>query len=512
MKKFIYILAFALPLIWTAGCSDDDMQTIGTETPSNDPQHPGGESQGIPEGYFEVVFSAQDSRAPVTGTDGRVRDVRYLLFKSTGEFVKERHLVAPTDPVSTWPLAAVRDTLPKGSYQAVFLGNVEKTLFPYPTTGNPQTYADVLAGYQSGYSSARILLPPAEFNSSSEYYMANVIFSDATPNPYILLQRIIGMLNLHRNFVDAQTALNALTANIFNNVKFKDQIRLQVQNTLGGLIFAVLDKGALNGVTYALIGGIDAVVAALTAALIEPVTDALYNLLVAQLVNQIGLALTGNADQSGLLAYLGVLLNPWATSQADSAIVTINEFPQSVDFNLNVKSTYTGQHKFKFKFTGTLPTDEKDILIKGFTGLYDVRRINVVKTGLVAGLLLDNIVDGPWLLNGTFIDINDPIQFTTPVNRRFKSNYSFIDLGLKSYEPQTQSPKPLSLTVNLGSISNLDGIVKGLPLLGPILNTTINTLILIPLRTVNITVPVNLPLLGVDNLKLSGGWDTPASY
>lgn len=60
----------------------------------------------IPEGYFQVV---------VTASDGRVRDVRCLLFKSSGEFVKERHLVTPSDPVSSWPLKAIREPLPKGS-------------------------------------------------------------------------------------------------------------------------------------------------------------------------------------------------------------------------------------------------------------------------------------------------------------------------------------------------------------------------------------------------------------
>lgn len=512
MKRSIYLASAVLLLLFGAGCDKEDTEQAVQPGPQTGEQPAPGQNAGIPEGYFEVLFTAPPSRAPVTGPDTRVRDVRYLLFTAGGVFVKERHLVNPADPLTTWPLTTVRDTLPKGSYRAVFLGNVERTLFPYALPGSPVNYAEVLSGYRDGYAAARIALPPAQFTATSEYYLANVTFSDVSPNPYILLQRIVGILNMHRNFVDAQTALNSLTENIFSNADLEDQLTLQVQSVLPGLIREALDLGPIGNAVYALLGGLDAVVNALVSALVEPVTDALYELLVEELVNQIGIVLTGNADQSGLLAFLGVLLNPWATSEADSAVVTINNFPKSVDFDLNVQSVYTGLHKFKYKFTGNNVYSEKDIVVEGFSGLYDIRRINVVKTGLIAGVVLDGIVDGPWLLNGTFIDIEDPLQFTARTNRRFKSNYSFVDLGLKSYNPQTQTPQPLSLTINLGSIPNLDDIVKGIPLLGPILNTTINTLILTPLKRINVTVPVNLPLLGVENLSLSGGWQTPTAY
>lgn len=61
-------------------------------------------------------------------------------------------------------------------------------------------------------------------------------------------------------------------------------------------------------------------------ALLVPVTSALHALLLQQLTNQIGMALTGNANQQGALAGLGVLLNPWATNEAHTAIVTIRIF------------------------------------------------------------------------------------------------------------------------------------------------------------------------------------------
>lgn len=516
MNRLFHMLAAAAAALLVTACSEDD-----TTFPVGGGVNGGGNGSGesteqgadIPEGYFRVVFSSPDSRAPITGSDGgRVRDVRYLLFKSTGEFVKEKHIVTPSDPAQIWPISTVCDTLPKGNYRAVFLCNAEKTLFPIP--GSPATpYADVLTGYQSGYANGRIVLPPVEFSTGTEYYMANVTFSNVNPTPVINMQRIIGMLDVHRNFVDAQTALNKLTANIFTNFHFKDQIKLQLYNTLPGILHGKLDKGPLNGVTYAgIVGGLDSLVSNLTRTLVTPLTDLVYNVVAAELVNQLGAVLTANTDQQGnLLGFLGVILNPWATSQADAAIVTMNDFPKSIDFDRTVKTKFDGLHKFKFKFTGGSVYDEKDILIRGFSGQFDLRKINVVKTGLIAGLVIDDIVDGPWLLNGTFIDINDQLQYSNGTNRRAKYNYSFLDLGLKSYDPQTQSPQPLSVTVNIASIPNLDGLVQGLPLLGGLLSSVINNIVLVPIKTLSVTVPVNFPLLGVQNLKLSGGWQESES-
>lgn len=512
MRYFTHILLIALLATLPGGCGTDDRAVPsgnGSDNGNNENLPAAGQ---IPEGCFEVVFSADATRAAVTGSDARISDLRYLLFTAAGDFVKEKRIVTPAGGTQTWPLAAIRDTLPKGSYKAVFAGNAEMTLFPYSTSGSPTNYDEVLTGYQAGYSSGRIVLPNAEFTDNTEYYLANVTFSDAAPNPYVLLQRIISMENLHRNFVDAQTALNVLVNNLVTQIGYKDILRTQVQGILPGLIRDKLDKGVVGNLVYAVLGGLDAVVNALVAALVEPVTDALYDLLLEQLVDQIGMALTGNTDQEGLLAALGVLLNPWATSEADAAIVSINDFPKSIDFDLNVREIFTGIHRFKFKFTGAAVYDEKDILVKGFHGLFDIRQMNVVKQGLLAGVVLDQIADGPWLLNGTFIDINDPIAFTPDVNRRYKTNYSFVDLGLQSYAQQTDGNHSLTLSILLSTLPNLDGILKGIPLLGPILSTTINTLIIDPLGTITVTTSVNLPLLGVDNLKLSGGWNVPTAY
>ena len=205
------------------------------------------------------------------------------------------------------------------------------------------------------------------------------------------------MLNLHRNFVDAQTALNQLENNIITQMKYDDLIQTTVNGALPGLLKTALDLGVVGNAVYAVVGGLDGAVNLVKNALLVPVTSALHALLLQQLTNQIGMALTGNANQQGALAGLGVLLNPWATNEAHTAIVTIRNFPKTMDFNLKIKDYYTGDQRFRYTFTGGSVYDEKDILIKGFNGTFDVRRINVIKQGLISGLVVDQIIDSSLL-------------------------------------------------------------------------------------------------------------------
>ena len=502
MRTTLFITTSILSLFLLAGCEKDteEIQLTPTETEEN-----------VPEGYFVVSFSpGQDdvTRAAVTGPDGRVRHLRYVIYKSTGEYIKEKVVLQPVNPVPTWPFSAVKDTLPKGQYTAVFLANIEKTMFPIPGTGGSTSYAEVLTNYKTTLADARIVLPNAEFTDTSEYYWAKINFSDASPQPTVLLQRIINMLNLHRNFVDAQTALNQLENNIITQMKYDDLIQTTVNGALPGLLKTALDLGVVGNAVYAVVGGLDGAVNLVKNALLVPVTSALHALLLQQLTNQIGMALTGNANQQGALAGLGVLLNPWATNEAHTAIVTIRNFPKTMDFNLKIKDYYTGDQRFRYTFTGGSVYDEKDILIKGFNGTFDVRRINVIKQGLISGLVVDQIIDSSLLLNGAFIDITDPIQAIVETNYRYKADYSFVDLGLKSYTAQTDGNHSLTLSVRLGDIANLNGILTGISVLGPLLNGVVKGLI----GNIVVSVPINLPLLGVDNLTLSGSWSAVTKY
>ena len=107
MRTTLFIATGILSLFLLAGCEKDieEIQLPPTET-----------SENVPEGYFVVSFSpGQDdvTRAAVTGPDGRVRHLRYVIYKSTGEYVKEKVVLQPVNPVPTWPFSAVKDTPPK---------------------------------------------------------------------------------------------------------------------------------------------------------------------------------------------------------------------------------------------------------------------------------------------------------------------------------------------------------------------------------------------------------------
>lgn len=514
MKTNIYIWGL-FSLLLLAGCNKNEFEQ---ETLPESPVSPPEENPDIPEGYFIANFSpsATDmTRAAVSGPDQRVQYLRYVIYKSDGTYVKEKLVWQPSNGTPSWPMASMRDTLPKGSYRAVFLANIEKTLFPYQAnSSSPVTYSDVLLNYQTNIANAQIIMPPTAFSNTTEYYWANVAFSDQSPSPYVLLQRIIGQLTVHRNFVDAQQALNQLVNNIVTNIGYKNIIRNQVQAILPGLLQAVLDKGSILGnAIYTVVGGLNAAVNLLTTALVEPVTDALYNLLLQQLVNNIGQTLTGNpsASNQDLLNFLAVLLNPWEQPDAQTAIVTMKDFPKQTDFSLNVTGTFSGSHNFRYDFVTDPVYNQKCIYIKGFTGVFNIQNINVIKQGLISGLVFDGIVDGPLLLNGAFIDIADSLRYNDLPNVRYKADYAFLDLKLKSYTQQTDGPHKLTLSINLGSVPGIDDIFTGIPLLGPVLNLAANGL-LTPLKNITVAVNINLPLLGVSNLALSGGWQTPYPY
>lgn len=472
-----------------AGCSKD-VDEFPVAPPAEKPS--GEATTELPDGYFEVTFATGDaaSRAAISGPDSRVSRLRYLIYDSQGNFVKERAVITASGS-STWPLPAVKDTLRKGSYTAVFLANVDNSLFPFtPMTGSTQVPTEVLVNYTGNMANARIVLPQAQFSGTTEYYWSKVTFSDSSAAPTILLQRIISLLNVHRNFVDAQTALNALIHNIQVNVT---------------------NAQVLTGVTNGLSTALGPLLGGLLSGLLTPVTDALNPLLVAtlnnlvltQLVNQVGMALTGNTNQAGLLANLGVLLNPWADNEAKTTIVTLRNFPKAMDFNLAVTERFAGDNRFRFDFTPGTDYAQKDVPIRGFHGLFDVIKVNVIKEGLVSGLVIDRVIDNQYLLNGTFVDINDELQATVATNLRYKADYSFVDLGLKSYT--SSSTSAFSVSVRVGDIANIDNILNGV--LG-----SIGSALLGPIKNITITVPIHLPLLGVENLSLSGGWSAVNPY
>lgn len=527
MKTKLLFFNILLLLLGQISCDRQEPEDI-----FNTPEENNSTEAQLPEGYFEVNFitSSSDTRAkvPIIGQDTRVQHIQYIIYKESGEYVKEKTILLPSQGTATWPLPVIRDTLPKGNYKAVFVGNIEKTLFPYATTGSPVNYNEIFIDYKTTYSNARISIPPAEFSENTEYYRDTASFSDTSPNPAILLQRVIGMLRLHRNFVDTNEAVDKLEQNIVTEVGYRDIIKgtlLGVEpDHSDGELYETLRPVLTNRLTGLLTPVVDPLLNQLIVDLAEPVTNTLYNQLLDELTHQIELALEANASgNEGGFGYLGRMLNPWAYGA--EAIVTLDYFPKSINFDLAVKESYPVDQKFKY----SLKTDaggtssERYIAIKGLNGNYNVTRIDILAEDMVSGLVIDQVIDNQLLLPGEFVDITDPVAaLGEKSNRRYRSDYSFVDLYLKSYAQQTDGAHNLTLSTEIGNVANIDNVLNGsintvkqLPVLGPIIGLLTNSLvnlILADIKAQTVSAPVNLPLLGMDNMAVSGSWAPVTTY
>lgn len=94
MKRLLHLLTALLFVLPPCGCDEGDDLFHSPEPGSG--TEPGSGAEGtIPDGCFEVVFTAAPTRAAVTGSDARIRDLHYLLFTAAGDFVKETRILTP---------------------------------------------------------------------------------------------------------------------------------------------------------------------------------------------------------------------------------------------------------------------------------------------------------------------------------------------------------------------------------------------------------------------------------
>ena len=523
MRHFIYILTSALLLAAAVSCNEQEIATPSTGPGSGNGNGDG--SSGVPEGWFVATFTAADTRAPINGTDTRVQHLRYIVFDADDRsFVKER-LITIDAGGQQWPLGSgvIRDTLPVGSYKAVFLANIDPIIFDHDEE------FEVLTGYQDGYSSARIHMPPIEFVSNTHYYMASAEFSDTAPSSGIMLQRIIGRMDIYRTALDIDDALDALVKNIIDSVIGGDLLT----NTVKGLLMGPLED-ALGPVAY-LTGALDAVLNELTDILLKPILEAVYAILLDQLIEDVGDLLVANSESgAGLTEILTPILNPWSEVGITNAVVTIKDFPRSIDLDRNVTDVFEDTdpsddvdgRQFVFSMgTGSI-FHQKTLAVVGFDpyGLYDVQAVNILRDGLVGGLVVDGVAEG--LLGNVLIDIGDPLStaanagdFEHDINEWLGAKYAILDLGLKNYEAAPGDDPYTTINIKLGDVLDLDSLLGSMQgsdsvvgalisaiLKVPVLGDRILATLLDTLLDISLPIPIYLPLIGVDNLSISGSW------
>lgn len=348
---------------------------------------------------------------------------------------------------------------------------------------------------------------------------------------------------MKRVFIDAEDALNGLLANIVAQVNEGDLIQNTVDGILPGLIEDALNTvlgpiigdleenkpsflldplNLVGGLIDAVTGLLDSLLNPLVDGLVGPIVTALNDLLLEELVKQLGVALTGNADKDGLITYLGVLLNPWNNATARYAVVSVENYPKSIDFDLNPVDVYSSA-QLRYSFNTTDISQERHISLKTFAGSYQVNQIDIVGAGLVSGLVVDGAID-EFLLTGMLVNVDDPLAVNgTGSNRRYESSYAFLGLGTQNSSDVTDQ---LVLELRIGDIANIDGILGGIvgPILGPVLGLVGGVLEILPIvgdlldgledslisaikdLTIRVELPLNVSLLDINNLRVSGGW------
>ena len=522
MKYSIHILSAALSVALMAGCSIKEIE-------DGLPQEVGSSlNKGtVPEGWFVATFSTSATRAEtdfigITGEDPRVFDLRYLIYEADGDFVKERLIFddfdADTDDTQDWPLPSITDTLPVGHYKAVFIANTDPDLFRRKDADDMPLPDDMLTDYKLGFDQARLNMPYLLGANDPDFFMDVIEFSHEDSDETVYLQRVVGVFKAYRSLVDIQEGLNYLVGDLIENLTEGDIIEKQVDELLPGLLGGVLD-----GVTDLL--PLDFLLNAILDAIVDPIVNTLYDYLLEYLVNQIGGLLEGNNGGDSLLDILDPLLNPWYF--AEGAAVTVANQPTQFGFDMEVKARDTTTHTYYLPIT-TVMTDgeEKRVVITKYMGFADIdndgvgeelmtlKSINAAVEGLVGGVLLDHVVENDYLLKGALFDITDPLDFYAPGNLQVYNEYSLADLAVDDYD---QKGEGLTLDLSLGDVADLDDALDVLNIyydvpLSPIdvnlpLGKLVGKVVLDRLLALDISVPINLPLLNLDNLDVAGGWD-----
>ncbi len=519
MKYHINILAATL-LAVMVGCVKDDAADGQT-------QEVGSKNGGIvPDGYFVANFSFPDTRAgsdfnPITGEDERVYDLRYLIYQADGTFVKEKLIFndfdEDADDLQDWPLPGLNDTLPIGNYKAVFITNTNPDLFTRED-GSVTLPDDLLTDYKLGFDEARITLPYLLGADDADFFMDVIEFSHETPSPTVYLQRIVGVFKVYRTLVDAQEGLDYLVGNLIDNIKQGNIIEDQVAEILPGAIGNVV--GGVLGLVP-----LDLVLNPILDAIVGPIVDTLYQYLLQYLIDNIGGILEGNNDSDNILDILDPLLNPWKF--AKFAAVKVRNQPTQFGFDMEVKQRDTTAHTYYLPIVNAVTDDEsKKVVITKYLGFEDIdndgvgeelmtlESINAAEPGLVLGGLLDHVVENQYLLNGALFDIKDPLDFYAPDNLQVYNEYSLADLGVDDYD---QKGDGIELDLNLDDVANLGESLNALNIYYDVpfssldinlpLGEFLGKAVLDKLLGLKLTVPINLPLLDLDNLDVSGSWD-----
>ena len=545
MKKTYFNLGLAAFL--TAGvmmfssCSQDELLTeesVKEET---------GELNA--DGTFTATFIPSMyepmTRAKVEGSSTAVQSLKYLIYKDNGAgqyfYYTEGDVFGADATVGSseshkWPYAGkIQVDLPGGNYKVAFVGNANPKLFGEGCNELLTYTAD-----ESGkWEDVRLNMPDIPFSGNNMFYMDAVEVSAKNPVAQVWLERKVCKAQLWRETVasDNGQILTLLLENVLDHLNAEDP----VTGLIGGQVGKAL-KRVFDGLLV--LPGHEGLVPALEEILLEPLIGGLTQAVRPLVVEGLAPLLDDALKMNNKWALLQQLTNPWAIAE-HGAVVTFTHVPNALNLEGKVASFYPEGTKYKYDLE-----ENGNFRYIDVTGLADaetewtIGRVDILKKGLVGGLVVDQIIDSEWILDGSLIDTNkEGLAYTFGPNYKYKSVYGLATLNVDESVYSGDGTKDLTVVINLGEIANIHEILRGIidgvtssdekpsdgllglvgGLIGGVLGTVgdilngllvfvglddlIDALVVALTQVpITITLPINVNALGVDTLEVTGTW------
>ena len=548
MKKTYFNLGLAAFLtagvMMFSGCSQDELLTeesVKEET---------GELNA--DGTFTATFIPSMyepmTRAKVEGLSTAVQSLKYLIYKDNGHgqycYYTERDVFGADATVGSaesyqWPYAGkIQVDLPGGNYKVAFVGNANPKLFGEGCNELLSYTAD-----ESGkWEDVRLNMPNIPFSDNNMFYMDAVEVSAKNPVAQVWLERKVCKAQLWRETVasDNGQILTLLLENVLDHLNAEDPVTGLIGGQVGKALKRVFDD-------LLVLPGHEGLVPALEDILLEPLIGGLTQAVRPLVVEGLAPLLDDALKENNKGALLQQLTNPWAIAE-HGAVVTFTHVPNALDLEGKVASFYPEGTKYKYDLK-----EDGNFRYIDVTGLADaekewtIGRVDILKKGLVGGLVVDQIIDSEWFLDGSLIDTNtEGLAYTFGPNYKYKSVYGLATLNVDESVYSGDGTKNLTVVINLGKIANIHDILKGiingetsneetpssglLDILGPLgdligglvgtVGSILNRLLdfveldnlidaLVKALTevpIEITLPINVNALGVDTLEVTGTW------
>ena len=436
-----------------------------------------------------------------------------------------------------WPYAGkIQVDLPGGNYKVAFVGNANPGLFGEGCNELLSYTAD-----ESGkWEDVRLNMPNIPFSDNNMFYMDAVEVSTKNPVAQVCLERKVCKVQLWREAVasDNGQILTLLLENVLDHLNADDP----VTGLIGGQVGKAL-KRVFDGLLV--LPGHEGLVPALEEILLEPLLTGLTEAVRPVVVEKLAPLLDETLKMNSKDALLQQLTNPWAIAE-HGAVVTFTHVPNALDLDGKVKDFYPEGTKYKYDLE-----QDGNFRYIDVTGLADaetewiIGRVDILKKGLVGGLVVDQTIDSEWILDGSLIDTNtEGLTYTFWPNYKYKSVYGLATLNVDESVYSGDGTENLTVEINIGEIANIDDILRGIingetsnddkpsdglsglvgGLIGGVLGTVgdilngllklvggseiligalVDALTKVP---ITITLPINVNALGVDTLEVTGTW------